>query len=67
MQISNDDLAQFKELCRKEGFKEMSDDQAHETLASLLLLFERFSLWVAQEKAKGRVFEIGDPTQPSKS
>jgi hypothetical protein len=52
---------ELKRLMLKDGGLEISSEEAHEILSRLTFLLERFSIWVASEKAKGRVFEIDEP------
>lgn len=65
MRISDEDVEEFRQLYREDEHKELTDGEAREILSGLLLLFERFADWIAQEKARGTVFEVEEPPVPS--
>jgi hypothetical protein len=57
--LSDADAESFRQALLKGG-DAVSLDEAQEIYSRLYFLFERFALWVAKEKANGRVFTLDD-------
>ena len=65
MRVTDEQCEELRRLYLEEQGRELTLDEAREMLSRMLFLVERFSAWLAKEKAAGRLFPIdGHPPAP---
>ncbi len=59
-EVTDTDVDEFKQLYLEHEGVELTPDKVREMLSRMLVLVERFAVWVAKERAAGRVFQIDE-------
>ena len=60
MRISDEECEELRQQCRDIDGVDMTIDEVRDGFSRVLLLLERFGLWVAKEMATGRIFETDE-------
>ncbi len=60
MQVTDEECEEFRRLYLAHEGVELTLDETREMLSKLLVLVEWFAVWVAKEKAAGRVFQVDE-------
>ena len=61
MRVTDDECEELRRLYLDHKGVKLTQDEAREMLSRRLFLFERFSAWIAKERAAGREFPLDEP------